>query len=76
MNLDQRYVQVGSHAAGIGLYDKLLNFNAGGRARRCELEFIMNPDLLAHGGPSQFSPPVWSAAAQKSQRYRQKDRFL
>jgi hypothetical protein len=28
MNLDQRCVQVGSHAVGIGLDDKLLNFNA------------------------------------------------
>ena len=26
MNLDQRCVQVGSHVAGIGLDDKLLNF--------------------------------------------------
>ena len=28
MNLDQRCVQVGSHVAGIGFNDKLLNFNA------------------------------------------------
>jgi len=28
MNLDQRYVQVGSHVAEIGLNNKLLNFNA------------------------------------------------
>ena len=28
MNVDQRCFQVGSHVAGIGLDDKLLNFNA------------------------------------------------
>jgi hypothetical protein len=29
MNLDQRCVQVGSHVAGIGLDDKLLNLGIG-----------------------------------------------